>query len=78
MHNDQDHKAPGGQALAVTLALLLLIGGVLMADALAGPFVAFGVFAVPVITGYALRPAGTLRAVLREAALRREVRPRRA
>ncbi|MFE6656383.1 hypothetical protein ACFVLG_30430 [Streptomyces rochei] len=78
MHDhDQDQDdgaARGGQALAVTLGLLLLIGGVLMTDAVAGPFVAFGVFAVPVVAAYAVCPGGTVRAALRTAALRREVR----
>lgn len=40
------------QALAVTLGLLLLIGGVLVADATVGPWWAFGGAAGPVVTGY--------------------------
>lgn len=64
MHDHQDH-ADDRQALAVTVALLLLIGGVLLADAWTGPFTAFAAGAIPVLLGYAARPAGILRRLLR-------------
>ncbi|MFZ4184721.1 hypothetical protein ACOZCG_26950 [Streptomyces pseudogriseolus] len=63
-----------GQALAVTLALLLLTGGVLMLDAVAGPYVAFTAVAVPIVAAYAARPAGLLRALAVRRAMRRLIR----
>ncbi len=73
MHHDQDDDGER-QALAVTLGLLLLIGGVLLVDAWAGCWVALTAFCAPVVAGYALRPSGTARALLRAVTLRRAVR----
>ena len=49
-HRDQAED----QALAVTLGLLLLIGGVLLIDLWFGPYVAFAAGAGPVVTAFAL------------------------
>ncbi|MGA5253386.1 hypothetical protein ACPCKZ_32105 [Streptomyces pseudogriseolus] len=63
-----------GQALAVTLALLLLTAGVLMLDAVAGPYVAFAAVAAPTVAAYAARPAGLLRTLVFRRAVRRLIR----
>ncbi|MFF7146314.1 MULTISPECIES: hypothetical protein [Streptomyces] len=51
MHYDQDHAEY--QALAVTLALLLLIGGVLLIACWSGVWVAFAAGAGSVVAAYA-------------------------
>ncbi|MEU8960074.1 hypothetical protein AB0C93_37940 [Streptomyces sp. NPDC048518] len=50
MHHQDHHE---DQALAVTLALLLLIGGVLLVSLWFGVWWAFAAGAVPVVTAYA-------------------------
>ncbi|MEU9497015.1 hypothetical protein AB0D73_35300 [Streptomyces sp. NPDC048215] len=70
MHHDQGER----QALAVTLGLLLLIGGVLLVDAWAGYWVALTTFCAPVVAGYAFRPSSSARAQLRSFMLRRALR----
>ncbi|MFG2183400.1 hypothetical protein ACGFLS_32415 [Streptomyces abikoensis] len=59
------------QALAVTLALLLLIGGVLVGDATVGPWWTLAGAAGPVVTGYLAPGIGREIAVRR---FRRRVR----
>lgn len=66
MNHDQDRDEH--QALAVTLGLLLLIGGVLLVNAWAGPFVAFAAGAGPVVAAY------TGPRIIRSLAARRAVR----
>jgi hypothetical protein len=63
-HSEHDHD----QALAVTLALLLLIGGVLLISCWTGPLTAFAVAAGPVVVAYAAPQ------VARRLAARRAVR----
>ncbi|MEU3902045.1 hypothetical protein [Streptomyces sp. NPDC045251] len=73
MNHDQDHDEH--QALAVTLGLLLLIGGVLLVSCWAGPFTAFAAGAVPIVAVYAGPRVARLLAVRRAVRrLRRNLR----
>jgi uncharacterized membrane protein YfcA len=52
MTHDRDQGHDEHQALAVTLGLLLLIGGVLLVSCWAGPFTAFAAGAGPILAAY--------------------------
>ncbi|MBK3636729.1 hypothetical protein JHN52_28265 [Streptomyces sp. MBT97] len=67
MHHRPEHDHD--QALAVTLALLLLIGGVLLLSCWTGPLTAFAVAAGPVVAAYAT-PRLTRRLAARRAVRR--------